>query len=270
MVENKRFDIQQEGYEMHKETDWNITAEDLNTGRIEMRPTQARTFLKEHKRTSMAECKGLVQEPFIVYCNDIPIGLINLCISMMRNKARDSRFPDGKGVNDFYGRNIQTCVSYPWASKYLVGKLLASVSCGYGAEKGMDFIETTSLFGKSIQYDRLPFLRMHGYTTGSTGATYLFPHKFFLDLHAAIKSHCDGYLTDDSYFSKKKSLIVGLLKLTGLFEKGYRASNITIKRGYYLCVLNENFKEFNKNHLPPGSVEEAVEYWRKRWLVKRL
>lgn len=270
MVDLKNEEMKREGYKMYTD-EYSITAKELMEEKIWVKGVSARQFLHEHQRSSLAECKGFIQEGYIVYCGDTPIGLINFMISMMRNTERDKLFPEGKGVNDYNGKNIQTCVSYPWAGRFLVGKLLATLACSIAMDdKECGFVETTSLFGKSIQYDRLPFLKMYGTTTGSTGATYIFPHYFFQDLQKSLRTFCKGYLVEDNFFSKKKSLLVALFKLTGLDKKGYKVTNLVIKRGYYLCILNRDIEGFTEKRLPPLGVDGAVEYWRKRWLIKRM
>jgi len=269
MVKIKDQDMAREHFTMYSENDGRITGEELKTGKISIKEVEAASFLGEHKRTSMAECKGFIQDSYIVYCNSTKIGLINFSNSMMKNEERAGLFEDGKGVNDYKGKNIQTCVSYPWAGPFMVGKLLATISCALGRLEGLDFVETTSLFGKSIQYDRLPFLRMLGYTTGSTGATYLFPHEFFQKLQKLMRTFYTGYLVDDDYFSKKKSLLHAFLRITGLEAKGYEPKNVVIKRGYYLSILSPKLKDYCPERLPPATVEEAVEYWRTRWLSKK-
>jgi len=270
MLEMKNEDMKHKGYSMYEKEDQHVTAEMLNTGKITARKVEAASFLKEHRRTSLAEVNGFIQWPYILYLDKIKIGLINFSNSMMRNSERDALLPKGKTVNDFNGRNIQTCVAYPWASHFLVGKLCATVACAIGRQDGLDFVETTSLFGKSIQYDRLPFLRQHGFTTGSTGATYLFPHVFFQQLQKHLQTFYGGYLVNDEYFSKKKALLLALTRVTGLEDKGYKITNVSMKRGYYLSIINEKINKFEEKRLPPADIDEAVEYWRRRWLVKRL
>jgi len=203
-------------------------------------------------------------------CGKVKIGILCFGMTLFKTKLRSSSIPD---EDKQLGVNMQTCISYPWARKFITGKLHASIACAMAYEKGYNFIETTSLYGKSIQYDRLPFFRYRGLTTGIGRAGLIFPPEFYTEgkklLIAYAGSKTSSFI-NKPHSNTKKTMTTALLKESGLWDDGYRVENISVRRGYYLGILNKKYPDWKQKWMPPKTFDEAVEYWRKRWLVKRL
>jgi hypothetical protein len=269
LADLKARDMKVRAYCRYTDDEVELTYDEMSSGDITMKSVTRDTFFDENRRVSVTISRGFIQDPYIIYCGSKKIGLVNYANAAMLNEERGKLFEDGKDINDYNAKQVETCMSYPWASRFLTGKLLIAMACATARERGLDLIETTSLFGKSIQYDRLPFLKMLCLTTGSTGAVYLFPHEFFTSLIEVLRTFYSGYLVEDKYFSKKKSALDATLKILGLDKQGYSCKNVMIKRGYYISILSDKLKGYSEKCLPPASNEEAIAYWRNKWLPKR-
>lgn len=269
LIENKKRDLKIHNTRMYKEGDKYINAQMLMNNNISIRKfKKINNFLLEYRKTSLNRANQYPgMKPYQILCDNVPIGLICLGVPLFTIKKRDMII--GK-ENRQKGHNIQCCVSYPWASRFLTGKLLASISCAIGYQDNKKFIETTSLFGKSIQYDRLPFLRFITLTNGKGRLGGVFPPDFYTKgkyLLQRLISQKELKLSKQS--DSKKTIMDALIK-NSYYSKEYKVSNVSVKRGYYLCCIDKNFSNYKKKWEPPHSVDEAIEYWRKRWLVKRL
>jgi len=252
---------------MYRKEDCEITAEELMNGKIKVdKILSNQYFLEEYNRTSMNRANAYPgQKPYLITCNNKKIGLLTLSVPLFSIRQRNET---GIDLSEHSGYNIQICVSYPWAAPFLTGKLLASIGCAMSYEERMDFVETTSLYGKSIQYDRLPFLRYKGLTNGIGRITNIFPPELFkegLDLLKRLNLISEN--TAKSHSNRSKNVLRLLMKHAELEGD---VNNGRVRRGYYLCLINKSLKGYKQKWEPPHSIEEAIEYWRKRWLVKRL
>lgn len=270
LIINKQYELSKfKIKQQYSKEDQELTAKNLNENKISMkRIVNNEFYLKEYAKISLNSAQPFPgQKPFLVMCGDIKIGIITLSVPLMSTIYRNKILPKELDKQD--GINIQLCVSYPWAGKYITGKLLATLACTYALKHNYDYVETTSLFGKSIQYDRLPFLRYLGLTAGEAGYKYIFPRIFFEKIYDLLNKYYD--VKARQYHDKFKPILRDFLKISNLWDKGYRTNSLLIKRGYYFCTLNKKIdKTYKQERLPPKSYEEAIEYWRKRWLVKRL
>lgn len=186
---------------------------------------------------------------------------------------------DKKDVNVFVsnsGKVMATCVSlYPF-SEYLGGKLIASIGCSRELIRdsfgdNMYFVETTSLYGKSIQYDRLPFLRFGGLTVGT--CKYLFRKDFLDSAKKLTERYYDFKYNRYGLFFRKSDLLNNLLKFSGL---PYKITSVRTRRGYYYSILDNESKskihadKWKDKWYPPQTIDDAVRYWKERWLSKRI
>jgi hypothetical protein len=272
LIKNKEYELKRLKIErMYEESDMEITAKELMEDKISIRKfSSGDSYIRETAQITM-NTAGLTPglKAYQVLCNGIKIGVFGLANVLLSTTPRNKIFPESLDKQD--GLNLQICISYPWSGKFLVGKLLATLGCTMTYLQNKDYMETTSLYGKSVQYDRLPFLRYLGLTSGGLGAKYLFPHQFYLDLRVKLKNFINHYSVEGkSYHDKKQQQVSALLKLTGLWDEGYRVHNLVMRRGYYICYMNNRFKGYEAKRLPPKTYNEAIDYWRNRWLVKRM
>lgn len=269
LLKRKELELKANGIErMYSEDDYVLTAEYLMNNEIRVVPfANMSVYQTEYMRASLNEAQNYPgAKPYQVWCGDVPIGILTFGVPLLRIGQRVQEQPEDMDFQQ--GWNIQVCVSYPWASKYLVGKLLATIGCTMGRMAGAPFVETTGLYGKAIQYDRLPFFRFMGLTKGLSGYKYILPREFFKELEHLMAIYFD--IDTRSFHDKWKTLLQQFFVKTGMSKEGFQATNCLMQRSYYLCMIDESWPRYNEKWLPPATIEEAVDYWRNRWLVKRL
>ncbi len=175
--------------------------------------------------------------------------------------------------------NLSTCVSLqPFGFNYNGGKLLASLAFSkeiykHFYKKYDDYllgITTTSLYGKSIQYDRLKNLKYIGLTKGNSS------YKVSTD----VTNLCLEYLKKECGYNYKKS------KKFIILQKAFDKLNIPkediltdIPKGVYFgytftnskIILNQekqNLDLINKKELK--SAQEIFDWWVDRWAKQRF
>jgi hypothetical protein len=170
--------------------------------------------------------------------------------------------------------NITTCVGLPpFSYNYNCGKLITMLMFSrevhdyvykvYGDK--LAAITTFSLYGKSIQYDRLKQLKMIGYTSGYGSSHVPDPllnvcKKYIKQKHANKKFKCRMHMLN--FLSTE-------LKISELVNHGN-------KRGIYFGYTGKNSKEFlcgNINEFVPDlleTVENIGIYWKTRWAKNRF
>jgi hypothetical protein len=129
-------------------------------------------------------------------------------------------------------------------------------------------VSTTSLYGKSIQYDRLKELKLIGYTKGY--GTSQIPEYIYDEMVIFLKKH---YIND--YKKLTHSKLRKIVFISRLF--GYKKDLVFHgnKRGIYFGYINDQSKkylmgeisEFNINNL--RSVNEIINWWKNRWAINR-
>jgi hypothetical protein len=176
--------------------------------------------------------------------------------------------------------NITTCVPLqPFGYNFNGGKLIASLAfsleiMNYFREKYDDSllgIITTSLYGKSIQYDRLPSLKFIGLTKGNS----------VKDIPPEVTKLCADYL------KKEWNLDYPLRKKFIILQKAFDKLNISKEdflqsnpKGIYFGYTSHNSHDillrktpahicpkYNK-HVKPA--EEIGQWWIDRWAVQRF
>jgi len=176
--------------------------------------------------------------------------------------------------------NISTCVPLqPFGYNFNGGKLMASLAFSleimtYYREKYDDSllgIITTSLYGKSIQYDRLPSLKFIGFTKGNS----------VKDIPSEVTKICADYLKKEyhrDYPLRKKFVILrDAFDKLNISKEDFLQSN---KKGIYFGYTSYNSKDIllgkKPIHLCPKynehvkSAEEISQWWIDRWAVQRF
>lgn len=177
-----------------------------------------------------------------------------------------------------YLMNMSTCVPLqPFGFNFNSGKLLASLAFSkevltefynsYGHE--LLGITTTSLYGKSIQYDRLKCLKYVGETKGNS----------VKDIPSEVTKLCSDYLKceyNQNYPSRKKYIILqSAFNKLGLSKEDLLRSN---KKGIYFgfthplsqaFILNE-IKEIPEVRKDAKSANDIFKWWLNRWAIQRF
>lgn len=222
------------------------------------------------------------------------IGIIGLSSDIIALKERDTYI--GWSVKEKKKRlnnimNISCCVPLsPFGFNTTGGKLLASlcfskeVTDYYYKKYKTPLIAliTTSIYGKSIQYDRLPFLKFIGYTGGS-GCLHI-PTRLF-ELGIQYCRHYKRADVDNTSLSggklKKLEKIIKELDLPNEMTYHYN------QRGIYFGYIENLAKFFGKKtkensrdflldkiesfyHDELPNVKQIFEWWKERWGMRRV
>lgn len=218
--------------------------------------------------TSSLPFRGAVgrQVKLFVRTEDHILGMVHLTSPLAQMRVRDDYlgFEDKwKQLRGFY--NIGVCVPTRKYAQALTGKLL--VYCifsnpvyQYLEEKYGDRVigfETTSLYGKSSMYNRIPFLKYLGLTDGLS-AVYICDSEW-----AAVKREYAEVFpsTKTNRLAPVKFQIVD--KLANYYKsKGvsfpYKYSSQSFRRGVYFGYRGDT------------ELSDAVQSWRERWYYKRM
>lgn len=182
------------------------------------------------------------------------LGVMSLSSECYNIKERDTFINwysnEHKNIKLQYIMNLSTCVPvYSFGYNFNGGKLLTSLAF---SKEIFDYfnkkynapllgITTFSLYGKSIQYDRLKCIKFIGYTQGYSTA------KISTELHKL----CKQYLLDKNY--DKHINVVNkndkLYTINEIFKYLGINNDIlnTVKKGIYFGYLHPDFKELLKN-----------------------
>lgn len=210
------------------------------------------------------------------------LGIISLSSDMYSCESRDRYIGwnnETKKNNLKYIMNMSTCVSIqPFGYNFNGGKLLASLAFSKEVlnyfkknyEEPLLGITTTSLYGVSIQYDRLKNLKYLGLTKGNSS----------FKVSEEVTKLCKNYLKKEyniEYKSMKKFIIV-----TKAFQKLNlpKEDILTDKpKGIYFGFTHEKSKQI-LNSLNPDinnlkfkniqSAQEIFNWWLKRWAQQRF
>lgn len=168
--------------------------------------------------------------------------------------------------------NISTCVStQPFGFNTNGGKLLTSLAFSkevleYIYKKYNTYIHgitTMSIYGKSVQYDRLPCVRFVGYSSGFT--TSYIPQEV-IDFARFLEPNIK-----DTLYLLKKVFQTYDIPLDD-FTKG-------IRKGVYFGYTHPGAKEYllsntdteEMNPIPYAkTVDEITEWWKSRWAIQRF
>ena len=223
-----------------------------------------------HLTTSLPY-KGAIgrQVKFFIYCGSVIIGMFHLVSPMAHMKLRDAYVGLNKNKNKWnilkgiY--NIETCVPMKNYSHFLTGKLLVYTIFSKSVTNYMELkyhtkvigFETTSLYGKAIMYDRIPFLKYLGLSDGYS-AMYISDEEW--------KKIKNEYYT--VYPNTKTNRLAPVkYQIVDKLQKYYKKINKEFPYEY----INEDFKRgiyfgYTQNML---TTDEQINNWRNRWLIKR-
>ena len=209
------------------------------------------------------------------------LGIISLSSDMYNLEKRDNyigwNFEDKKDKLE-YIMNMSTCVPLqPFGFNFNGGKLLASLA--FSKEVLMHFrdkynrellgITTTSLYGKSIQYDRLSHLKFLGYTKGYS----------VKDIPSEVTKLCSEYIKQEykqDYPLRKKFIIIqsAFEKLNISKEDLLKSNEKGIYFGFtckdsknFLNGIIENCPDVNTYNLKTAN--EITNWWINRWAIQR-
>ena len=210
------------------------------------------------------------------------LGIISLSSDVYSMKHRDDYIGwsfETKDVNLKNIMNISTCVPLqPFGHNFNGGKLIAALAFSldiatHYREKYDDSLlglTTTSLYGKSIQYDRLPFLKHLGYTEGYSTA----------NIPSEVTKLCANYLKMEynyDYSTRKKLVIIhAAFKRLNIDKNEFLKTN---EKGIYFGFTSTNAKDILCGNTPihmcpqytkyvrPAS--EVLSWWIERWAIQR-
>lgn len=245
---------------------------DLLNGNISIEFCETKDQIQKWKAfvhlTTSLPWKGAVgrQVKYFVKCDDVIIGMIHLTSPLAQCAVRDAYCAfDNKWEDLKHIYNIETCVSISEWSNLLTGKLcLYTVFSNevkqYLQNKYGDNVvgfETTSLYGKSSIYNRIPFFKYLGLTEGLS-AVYISDNDW-RKLWAEYKTVYPN--TKTNRLAPVKFQIVD--KMAKYYKKigkefPYTYSSANFKRGVYFGYCIDK------------SLDEQINDWRNRWLVGRI
>jgi hypothetical protein len=208
------------------------------------------------------------------------LGIISLSSDLKYLKARDNfigwnskEYLTNNKLN--YIMNISTCVStQPFGFNFNGGKLLTSIAFSkevltYIKEKYNIYIQgftTMSLYGKSIQYERLKTIKLVGYTNGSS----------LTNISNDVIQYCKYYLKENKLNIPNDNLwiVTKTLKKLNIPVEDFLKTN---KKGVYFGYTHEDSKKFLKGQIygepncidEAKSIQEIYNWWLNRWAKQR-
>lgn len=211
--------------------------------------------------------------------SDNVLGVIQLSSPQLFISMRDYYFSDDRNKIKSYNAfesipNISICVpTYPF-SLFLGGKLCAMSSL---SKEVISFYEskmkdnsnivnvyTTSLYGESIQYDRLKEFKFIGLSSGFTSLPYS-----SINLGKIFRYIGGNY--------DKITCNVGMMVMSTILKFfNVKFLDLGMNRGVYVGNLckkkifdDEKFDLKSYKKINYHSFDEKFDYWSKRWFVKR-
>lgn len=205
------------------------------------------------------------------------LGIISLTSDIKNVKARDSYIGWTREHQYEYKRlqqimNLSTCVStQPFGFNTNGGKLLTALAFTKEVYQYMftkynthiQGITTMSIYGKSIQYDRLPQVKFVGYTNGNT--TSAIPQEV-MDYMKQIEPN----VKDTLYLTKH---------ICSKFDIPIEDLTRGIRKGIYFGYTHSESKKYlcsDQHEIPPNPIEHAstideiTEWWKHRWALRRV
>lgn len=172
--------------------------------------------------------------------------------------------------------NITTCISLPpFSYNFNGGKLIAMLM--FSTEVYQYFknkynqelvgLLTFSLYGKSIQYDRLKQMKLIGYTQGY-GSMHI-PKKLY---NYAIQYMDENGISHKNYSRR----MYKLKKLSQHLELDFNIIHHGVERGIYFGWIGNRGRDFllgetdNFEHDLITSVDLIGDEWKKRWAINRF
>lgn len=220
------------------------------------------------------------------------IGIVGFCDPVIALKVRDDFIGWGPEVKNRKIYSMLTAYvlgAVPPYNEILGGKLVALLATSQEVTKIIESkyktrrenfvlaaIDTFGAFGKSVIYNKLKGWHFVGYTRGLTHY-HLTCNDFWEYAKEILKQHGKDDLLKLNRFGDGPNFKFRILKevfqILGIQYN--KIMNFGMKRGYYFHPFLTNWKEFltGETDIPVKSVssmEEQIEYWKKRWLKNRL
>lgn len=229
------------------------------------------------------------------------IGIVGLCDPVIGMATRDNYIGWNKEQRKERLYNCMTAYvlgAVPPYNQLLCGKLVALLTISKEVVKYFQnkysnnitiiskkqkpselvMIDTMGAFGKSVIYNRLRGWHFIGYSKGYTHY-HLTCNEIFNKLVYFLKQQ--GY---DEVFKKKNygdgpnwkfRVIQKCMRLLNLNNNDMNVLFLGIQRGYYIAPLAKNWKDYlqmnvNTVEYDLFSQDEQIEYWKQRWLIKKL
>ena len=223
---------------------------------------------------------------YFVKINNKIIGLVRISSGQRDIKKRDTFIgwnKDFRYNNCNYIFNISTCVAVqPLGFNFNIGKLLAmSVFSKEVQEKikenynhyAIEFY-TFSIYGRSVQYERLKELKYIGLTKGHS---FIIPDVLYEKMKRYVKEK--GIFDKIRHYSHIKRIIILTIIEDLNINKNYFYHNI--ERGIYVGYCYKNSKEILCNNsieqiknigLPENvkNFNEIFIFWKERWAKQRF
>jgi hypothetical protein len=228
--------------------------------------------------------------------HDAPFGLIGLQSPVLKMSVRDDYLQIPKKELDIWvnkSMQAQRLGALP-PYNYLIGGKMAAlamtskelIKCykekyadqktemlGRLIEPDLLFITTSSAFGRSSIYNRLkiydqPVAISLGYTKGS--GSFHIPETLYREILNFLKeSGINVSTTFGNGPSRKIKLLYTAFRLLKMPDYSYH----NLKREFFLFPLTSNLQNIIQYHEAPiyynRSLEELVEFWKKRWCNSR-
>lgn len=272
---------------------WNSTSyEDVERIQIALIPVENDDqrdifdFIR-HTISSMPQCQvpGRVLS-ILVYdqCSKSYLGIIQLTTDLLKSEFKDSfigiderkRGPLKQHIRD-HSANLSICVPVqPFGFNFCGGKLLAMLTFSNEVHqmyrkrhsKSLALITTTSIHGKSVQYDRLKQLKFIGYTKGY-GTSHI-PGSLMDKVNIYLDQNYPKFNVKRR--SKWQSLRFLAAQLKVNSEELFNHGN---PRGIYCGWTGTKAKEFllkksvefEKDLLQ--SADDLATFWKGRWAKQR-
>jgi hypothetical protein len=240
-----------------------------------------------HTVSSMPQCQvpGRVLSALVYdQYSKCYLGIIQLTTDLLKSEYKDEfmhldvtkRGRLKQHIRD-HSANLSICVPVqPFGFNFCGGKLLAmlafSIELHEFYEKrysnSLALITTTSIHGKSVQYDRLKQLKFIGYTKGF-GTSHI-PASFIAKTREYLKETCpESHLQKQSKWDLLKILGQKLsIDSSQLFYHGQQ-------RGIYCGWTGTNANDFllkkrtNFTNDKLQSANEIAAFWKQRWAKQR-
>jgi hypothetical protein len=212
------------------------------------------------------------------------LGIIQLTTDLLKSEFKDAyinldvtkRGRLKQHIRD-HSANLSICVPVqPFGFNFCGGKLLTMLAFSIELHElyekrysnSLALITTTSIHGKSVQYDRLKQLKFIGYTKGF-GTSHI-PASFMDKGKVYLKANCPESLLRKQSNWQLLKLLVQKLNIDGsqLFYHGQQRG---IYCGWTGTNANEfilkNITNFTKDKLE--SVDQCAAFWKQRWAQQR-
>lgn len=181
--------------------------------------------------------------------------------------------------------NINTCVPLqPFGYNFNGGKLITSliftkevynmISRKFKTNNKVAAFTTTSLYGKGIMYDRLPFLKFIGYTNG-TGMQI--PDELYNKCMVFLKNR-DGKEAIKKFDKQSSSKRNKMRRVCTLLGINPNLVYNNVKRGVYFGYTSPESRDFLHGkisekdfrvHMHLKTVKEMTIWWKSRWAEQR-